>query len=158
MPVEKTESDHVRLVPTTATTELVLPQKVWNGLTSKIKSGEYAVNDKDGNPQPVAPEPYRYGDGPNDYIAVTFEPSVVLVRDGNDPRGLALQFTHAEWARFGGVDTDDEDEIPSEKVDNLRDSNDPTKPTTNEQNPDAARESSGKSGRPGASAKGNTKN
>lgn len=131
------QDGQARLIASGVATELVLDSKIWDGLVSKIKSGEYAVVDDNGSPVPVAPEPYRYGDGPNDYIAVTFEPSVVLVRDGNDPRGLAIQIPNREWQALGDREVPGtEDGQDPEQVDNLRNSNDPTVLTTNTQNPD----------------------
>lgn len=68
------------------------------------------------------PEPVRYGDGEHDYLSITFEgAAAVVVRDGNDPTGRAMQFSWGDWQQFvrevrgeDGTDGDKQPETPAD--------------------------------------------
>lgn len=60
-------------------------------------------------------------DHPHAYIVVSFEDGHVLVRDGNDPTGKALQWTTEQWAAYSDVDEKpgkaDDGGAPAEVID-----------------------------------------
>jgi hypothetical protein len=74
---------------------------VWKELEAQIKAKTLdGPAHADSGVGFVQPDPIYYGDGVNDYIAVTFEGGSVVFRDGNDPTGRANQVSSREWAAY----------------------------------------------------------
>lgn len=61
-------------------------------------SDEGSTGSSGGSPMPSLI--VQYGDGPNDYIATSFDAGQVIVQDGNDQTGRAWKFPEADWRRF----------------------------------------------------------
>lgn len=77
-----------------------------SGRVITARAGNRADTPLDGGPDPdvasgAGTQQIWYGDPaehPHAYIAVTYEDTGVLVRDGGDPNGATLQFSHEQWA------------------------------------------------------------
>jgi len=115
---------------------LLLEGKVWERFLEQVRAGAY---DLPGDPEhdgethagwrpeqaevgadqrdtaaPTIPAPAQlwYGDpekDPNAYIAITFEPGAVLIRDGSDPTGAPVQISNEQWRSFIRQAQEDQD-------------------------------------------------
>lgn len=104
---DKAEAAAARLGtgPAPATIAQALPPSVFEQLVDQAASNEaYRLPDPESKDtpasQPQQPAPLYYGEGENDYIAVTFEDGQVMVRDGNDETGRAWKYSNEDWAAF----------------------------------------------------------
>lgn len=77
-----------------------LDHKIWQQLERDIRAGKYNLGNPSGGDDVQQPPQLWYGKEANDYIAITVETGTVLIRDGNDPTGLAVQVSHDEWRDF----------------------------------------------------------
>lgn len=125
MGVQKIERDGVIYLRNDADApgyQHTLMPEVWAELEKQIKDGRLSPNEGDiasgvGFRQP---DLIWYGDGEHDYISVTFETGTVVIRDGNDATGRAMQFGRREWDDFvadvsGTKNEDDRAERGSKK-------------------------------------------
>lgn len=106
-----------------------LPPGVFQKLIDHVKGNPAfdvyeAYNDADVSAGPSAeatqmnpvPPPLRYGEGENDYVAITLEGGAVAIRDGNDPTGKVHQYSTEQWrALMAAVAGDGKDEKAKRK-------------------------------------------
>lgn len=91
--------------PTAPAISMAFAPAAWDQLVQQVEDGTLAVPDPADDETapaapPVQPQPLYYGEGDNDYIAVTFEDGAVVVRDGNDTTGRAWQYSYEQWRGF----------------------------------------------------------